>query len=49
MFAEEPLAHAPHFDGCPNLILTPHIGGLTIESNERVSSLVASKVLEALA
>ncbi|PVY75714.1 (S)-sulfolactate dehydrogenase [Cupriavidus alkaliphilus] len=49
VFAEEPLALAPHFEGCPNLILTPHIGGLTIESNERVSSLVASKVLEALA
>lgn len=48
VFAVEPLPATPHFDGCPNLILTPHIAGLTIESNERVSSLVASKVLEAL-
>lgn len=48
VFAEEPLPPAPHFDGCPNLILTPHIAGVTLESNERVSSLVASKVLEAL-
>ncbi|HTH78371.1 MAG TPA: hydroxyacid dehydrogenase [Ramlibacter sp.] len=48
VFAEEPLAPSPHFAGCPNLILTPHIAGLTAESNERVSSLVANKVLEAL-
>ncbi|MBP0623366.1 hydroxyacid dehydrogenase [Cupriavidus consociatus] len=49
VFAEEPLQAAPHFDGCPNLILTPHIAGLTTESNERVSSMVAAKVLEVLA
>jgi (S)-sulfolactate dehydrogenase len=30
-------------------ILTPHVAGLTAEANERVSSLIASKVLEALA
>ncbi|MBS0467234.1 MAG: hydroxyacid dehydrogenase [Proteobacteria bacterium] len=49
VFAAEPLQASAHFEGCPNLILTPHIGGLTVESNERVSSLVAAKVLEALA
>jgi (S)-sulfolactate dehydrogenase len=30
------------------LILTPHIAGVTQESNERVSSLIASRVAEAL-
>ncbi|WP_407713698.1 hydroxyacid dehydrogenase [Comamonas testosteroni] len=49
VFAEEPLKASAHFIGCPNLILTPHVGGLTVESNERVSGLVAGKVLEALA
>lgn len=48
VFAQEPLPATPDFQDCPNLILTPHIGGLTVESNERVSGLVASKVLEAL-
>ncbi|SAI69611.1 D-3-phosphoglycerate dehydrogenase [Bordetella ansorpii] len=48
VFKEEPLPDAPHFRGCPNLILTPHTAGLTLESNQRVSSLVAEKVLEAL-
>jgi (S)-sulfolactate dehydrogenase len=36
------------FPGLPNLILTPHIAGVTEESNERVSHLIADKVLEAL-
>lgn len=49
VFAQEPLPAAEHFVGCPNLILTPHIAGLTVESNERVSGLVADKVLQALA
>ncbi|MDE2504828.1 MAG: hydroxyacid dehydrogenase [Burkholderiales bacterium] len=48
VFAEEPLKAAPHFDGCPNLLLTPHIAGVTAEANERVSTLIAAKVLEAL-
>jgi (S)-sulfolactate dehydrogenase len=34
--------------GCPNLVLTPHIAGVTAEANERVSFLIADKVLEAL-
>lgn len=49
VFGTEPLPAAPHFDGCPNLILTPHIAGLTAEANERVSGLIADRVLEALA
>jgi len=48
VFDAEPLAAAAHFEDCPNLLLTPHIAGVTAESNERVSSLVARKVLEAL-
>jgi len=48
VFEAEPLAAAPHFADCPNLLLTPHIAGVTVDSNERVSSLVARKVLEAL-
>ena len=33
---------------CPKLLLTPHISGVSAESNERVSFLIAEKVLEAL-
>jgi (S)-sulfolactate dehydrogenase len=28
----------------PNLILTPHIGGVTRESNTRVSTMIAARV-----
>ena len=48
VFGTEPLPASPHFDGCPNLVLTPHIAGVSAESNERVSFLIADKVLEAL-
>lgn len=48
VFATEPLPASPHFDDCPNLILTPHVAGVTAEANERVSFLIADKVLEAL-
>ena len=34
--------------GAPNLILTPHIAGVTQESNVRVSELIARRVREAL-
>jgi (S)-sulfolactate dehydrogenase len=49
VFATEPLPATPHFQDCPNLILTPHIAGLTLESNERVGFQIADRVLEALA
>ena len=49
VFETEPLPASPHFDGCLGLILTPHIAGVSAESNERVSFLIADKVLEALA
>ncbi len=48
VFGAEPLPSSPHFQGCPNLVLTPHIAGVSAESNERVSFLIADKVLEAL-
>lgn len=48
VFETEPLPAAPHFQDCPNLVLTPHIAGLSAESNERVSFLIAERVLEAL-
>jgi (S)-sulfolactate dehydrogenase len=50
VFAVEPLTAAAGavFAGCPNLILTPHIAGVTEESNARVSTLIAARVLEAL-
>ena len=49
VFFQEPLPPSPHFDGCPNLLLTPHIAGVTAEANERVSFLIAERVLAALA
>jgi (S)-sulfolactate dehydrogenase len=49
VFGAEPLPASAHFDGCPNLVLTPHIAGVTSESNQRVSDLIADKVLQALA
>ena len=48
VFDTEPLPAAAHFEACPNLLLTPHIAGVTAEANERVSFLIAQKVLEAL-
>ncbi|KQU69087.1 MULTISPECIES: hydroxyacid dehydrogenase [unclassified Rhizobacter] len=49
VFETEPLPAGSPLAGCPNLLLTPHIAGVTAEANERVSSLIADKVLEALA
>lgn len=49
VFAEEPLREgAELFKDTPNLILTPHIAGNTVESNGRVSGLVADRVIAAL-
>jgi (S)-sulfolactate dehydrogenase len=48
VFHTEPLPPSPHFADCPNLILTPHVAGVTEDSNNRVSSLIADKILEAL-
>ena len=48
VFGAEPVPTGSVFIGCPNLLLTPHIAGVSAESNERVSFLIASMVLEAL-
>ncbi len=48
VFDTEPLPASADLAACPNLILTPHISGVSAESNERVSFMIASKVLEAL-
>jgi (S)-sulfolactate dehydrogenase len=48
VFETEPLPAGSSLAGCPNLILTPHIAGVTRESNVRVSTLVADKVAAAL-
>jgi len=44
VFEDEPLRAGSPLAGAPNLILTPHIGGVTRESNERVSSLIAERI-----
>lgn len=51
VFETEPLTAeaAGVFAGLSNLILTPHIAGVTQDSNERVSALIADRVLEGLA
>jgi len=48
VFEVEPLGSSNAFSGCPNLLLTPHIAGVSVDSNTRVSSLIADKVAEAL-
>ena len=46
VFNKEPInkVNAKKFEGIDNLILTPHIGGVTKESNERVSKMIAKKI-----
>ena len=46
MFETEPLTKegAEKFAGLGNIILTPHIAGVTEESNVRVSELIADLV-----
>ena len=50
VFEKEPLdaAAASHFAATPNLLLTPHIAGVTEESNVRVSAVTAQSVLRHL-
>jgi len=49
VYALEPLPAGSPLAGCPDLILTPHIAGVTRESNIRVSTLIGEKVAAALA
>jgi (S)-sulfolactate dehydrogenase len=48
VFDHEPLGAGSPLAGCPRLVLTPHIAGVTRESNERVSALIAKRVADAL-
>ena len=48
VFETEPLPAGSSLVGCPGLILTPHIAGVTRESNVRVSMMIADKVAAAL-
>jgi len=50
VFETEPLTAeaAERFDGIENLILTPHIAGVTQESNVRVSAVTAANVRQVL-
>lgn len=45
VFSSEPAKDLSHFAGIENLILTPHIAGVTHESNERVSQMIADEVI----
>lgn len=49
VFEREPLSSDSPLARAPNLILTPHIGGVTHESNGRVSAMIADKVASFLA
>jgi (S)-sulfolactate dehydrogenase len=48
VFEHEPLAAGSPLAGAPNLVLTPHIAGVTRESNQRVSGLIAARVAASL-
>ena len=50
VFESEPLEgeNGAAFAGVPNLLLTPHIAGITEEANQRVSLLTAQNVLKHL-
>lgn len=48
VFETEPLPAGSHLRDVPNLVLTPHIAGVTAESNERVGAMVAASVRRVL-
>jgi (S)-sulfolactate dehydrogenase len=48
VFENEPLPAGSPLEGAPNLILTPHIAGVTLESNVRVSTVTAASVRRVL-
>ena len=45
VFEDEPVKAKNNLPDMPNLILTPHIAGLTQEANERVSGVIAEKII----
>lgn len=48
VYEQEPLPAGSHLEAAPNLLLTPHIAGITAESNERVGTMIAERVKKAL-
>jgi (S)-sulfolactate dehydrogenase len=44
VFDQEPLPADSPLSAAPNTILTPHIAGVTVESNTQVSALIAERV-----
>ncbi len=48
VFEPEPLAAGNVWEGCPRVILTPHVAGVTAQSNVRVSTMIAAAVAQAL-
>ena len=48
VFESEPIKDSKSFSNIPNLILTPHIAGLTRESNVRVSQTITEQILSFL-
>ncbi len=50
VFPEEPLSNKDEFmselRGLPNTILTPHIGGSTLEAQENIADFVPGKIME---
>lgn len=48
VFETEPLGAGSAWQACPNVILTPHVAGVTAESNVRVSTMIAAAVARTL-
>jgi (S)-sulfolactate dehydrogenase len=48
VFGQEPLPAGSPLTSAPNLILTPHVAGLSEEANTRVSDMVAQRVADVL-
>ena len=48
VFEKEPATDLSHFAGLSNLIATPHIAGVTSESNDRVSQMIADELIKFL-
>lgn len=50
VFPEEPLSNSHPFEspliGLPNTILTPHIGGSTLEAQENIADFVPGKIID---
>ncbi len=48
VFEQEPLPAGSALADAPNLLATPHVAGVTADSNERVSWMIAERVADAL-